>query len=324
MRSAKVPLSPSSALQHDELQVGRRPSSTVCHLIPAGNPAPPRPRSPESRDLGDDARPASSSSARRRPGQPAVRLVVVGRQRVDDADPGEGEPLLAAPATAISSVGPSRERVRRRRRGSPAASSAGDVGRRRPGRTRPGRRGVATSTSGSSQSRPREPLRTTVTSTPRRPASAPSAAATSSAPTERAAESRGHVDGGVDRSRPARSGARSGVEPRPASTRPCSRPSTIDRRAERAVAEAEHLVERRPRRRRWSRRSPIPSRSAACVDQAHRRRPPGTPRPGRPGRARAAGGVGAEVAVEGDDPVHLGAGQVEHVGDERRRRAGST
>ena len=47
MRSAKVPESPSSKLQATNF-VSDPASSTVFHLMPAGKPAPPRPRSPES------------------------------------------------------------------------------------------------------------------------------------------------------------------------------------------------------------------------------------------------------------------------------------
>ena len=47
MRSAKVPLSPSSALQTMYF-CSAVVSSTVFHLMPVGKPAPPRPRSPES------------------------------------------------------------------------------------------------------------------------------------------------------------------------------------------------------------------------------------------------------------------------------------
>jgi len=47
MRSAKVPLSPSSALQTIYLRSALA-CATVFHLMPVGNPAPPRPRKPES------------------------------------------------------------------------------------------------------------------------------------------------------------------------------------------------------------------------------------------------------------------------------------
>jgi hypothetical protein len=46
MRSAKVPESPSSALQTMYFCCGGV-SATVRHLIPVGKPAPPRPRKPE-------------------------------------------------------------------------------------------------------------------------------------------------------------------------------------------------------------------------------------------------------------------------------------
>ncbi len=47
MRSANVPLSPSSALQQMNFTSAWAPS-TVFHLMPAGKPAPPRPRRPDS------------------------------------------------------------------------------------------------------------------------------------------------------------------------------------------------------------------------------------------------------------------------------------
>ena len=46
MRSENVPLSPSSALQTMYL-VGPAAAATVFHLMPVGNPAPPRPRRPD-------------------------------------------------------------------------------------------------------------------------------------------------------------------------------------------------------------------------------------------------------------------------------------
>ena len=47
MRSENVPESPSSALQAMYF-CATRWSSTVCHLMPVGNAAPPRPRRPDS------------------------------------------------------------------------------------------------------------------------------------------------------------------------------------------------------------------------------------------------------------------------------------
>ena len=47
MRSANVPLSPSSALTQTYFW-SDGVAATVRHLMPAGNPAPPRPRSPEA------------------------------------------------------------------------------------------------------------------------------------------------------------------------------------------------------------------------------------------------------------------------------------
>jgi hypothetical protein len=99
-------------------------ASTVRHLMPAGNAAPPRPRRPDAVTCSTMSR-SGIAIAARRPRQPM-----------------------------------------------------------RPA-------GVATSTSGSSQNMPREPLRTIRTSS-RRWRTAPAiASATSSAPTETAAESRG-------------------------------------------------------------------------------------------------------------------------------------
>ena len=68
MRSEKVPLSPSSALQTMYF-CGASVCSTVLHLMPVGNPAPPRPRNPES-IISCTMAAGAMSSARRRPFSP--------------------------------------------------------------------------------------------------------------------------------------------------------------------------------------------------------------------------------------------------------------
>ncbi len=89
MRSAKVPLSPSSALQ---TMYFRSPavSSTVFHLMPVGKPAPPRPRRPRIGHLLDDV---CGSHGRRaaKAGKAAMCLIIFQRKRIDDAAAGEGQ-----------------------------------------------------------------------------------------------------------------------------------------------------------------------------------------------------------------------------------------
>ena len=74
IRSAYVPESPSSALQQMNF---RSPgvSSTVCHLIPVGKPAPPRPRSPEAVTWADEVGRRHRQRSLERD-QAAVRAVV--------------------------------------------------------------------------------------------------------------------------------------------------------------------------------------------------------------------------------------------------------
>ena len=103
-----------------------------------------------------------------------------------------------------------------------------------------------------------------------------------------------------------------------ASTRPTSSPSSHRRRGAGAVAEAVDRLDRdRPSavvscRPMPSRRRRCAARSRAPIDwQASARQSFSTWRP--------AGS--AEIVVEGDDAVHLGAGQVQRVGQQRHRLA---
>ena len=93
MRSAKVPESPSSALQTMYFWSAGA-SRQVFHLMPVGKAAPPRPRRPESVTACTMA--AGAQRERRfQSAVAAVRAVVVEAARIDDADAGERESLLA-------------------------------------------------------------------------------------------------------------------------------------------------------------------------------------------------------------------------------------
>ncbi len=92
MRSEKVPESPSSAL-HTMYFCGASVCSVVRHLIPAGKPAPPRPRNPETRHLFDDL----CRAHRERPLKAAiapVREIIVERDRIDNPYSRKRQPLL--------------------------------------------------------------------------------------------------------------------------------------------------------------------------------------------------------------------------------------
>ena len=93
MRSAKVPLSPSSALQTIYF-CGAAACATVRHLMPVGKPAPPRPRRPDCTTSSMVA----GGAERQRALQPAISAMgaIVGdRERIDHAAAREGEPGLA-------------------------------------------------------------------------------------------------------------------------------------------------------------------------------------------------------------------------------------
>ena len=92
MRSAKVPLSPSSALQ--QMYFWSAPASwTVFHLMPVGKPAPPRPRRPDSVTSATMAAPAKAKRLRQAL-EAAVRHIVRNRNGIGDAAAREGEALL--------------------------------------------------------------------------------------------------------------------------------------------------------------------------------------------------------------------------------------
>ena len=111
IRSANVPESPSSALQTMNL---RSPfaSAAVFHLMPVGNPAPPRPRRPDCVTISIVA--AGPISLRAREAlQPAMRAIVIQRQRIDDAAAREGQPRLASRGTAVPPAAPGAACARR-------------------------------------------------------------------------------------------------------------------------------------------------------------------------------------------------------------------
>ena len=155
MRSAKVPLSPSSALQTMYLR-SALVCATVFHLMPVGKPAPPRPRRPE---VVTSARIASGVERQRALEAlvAAMGAVILDRARIDHAAAREGQAgLPLQPGNLVGDAEPQRmravagHRIEQRRRRRPRVTG--------PKATRPC--GVATSTIGSSQYSPREPVRT--------------------------------------------------------------------------------------------------------------------------------------------------------------------
>ena len=166
IRSAKVPLSPSSALHTTNFSSPGR----LQHGAPLDPGREAGAAAAAQAGVGDERAQVRRVHLQRaaQPGQPAVGLVLARGERVGHADPGEGQPLLAGQPVDV--VGRARARAGGRRppgRGT-RRRTARARRRRRPARRRPGRRRSSTSTSGSSHSMPRDPLRTSVTSRPRR------------------------------------------------------------------------------------------------------------------------------------------------------------
>ena len=168
MRSAKVPLSPSSALQTMYF-CSAGVSCTVFHLMPVGKPAPPRPRSPDL-DTSSTMPAGASDSALLEALVAAVRAVVVERQRIDDAAAREGQARLAgeivdlvdrAQRCGMRRAGPSDRRAAGRRpagrRRLPARSGRSRSARRRS-RPRPAAPATACRASRCGRSRPERPV----------------------------------------------------------------------------------------------------------------------------------------------------------------------
>ena len=91
----------------------------------------------------------------------------------------------------------------------------------------------------------------------------------------------------------------------------------LNRRTERAVPQAEDLVEGDRHRRSVVCAEVESELDCAAVGQVATRRPTGKPRRDRSERWSRPAGLVAEVAVEARDAVYVGARQVEFVGDQR-------
>ena len=111
MRSANVPESPSSALQTTYFWSAGAPS-TVFHLMPVGNAAPPRPRRPESVTARDDLL-AGHLQRVRETAVAAVRAIVVERQRDRSMPTRANVRRVCFARYSIFSVGPSASAVPR-------------------------------------------------------------------------------------------------------------------------------------------------------------------------------------------------------------------
>ena len=94
MRSAKVPLSPSSALQTMYLR-GPCASAAVFHLIAGGKARPAAPAQTGLRDFLDRRRVADLQRALQAL-QAAMGHIIRDRKRIDNAATREGEPRLSA------------------------------------------------------------------------------------------------------------------------------------------------------------------------------------------------------------------------------------
>ena len=227
MRSENVPESPSSALQAMYFCAAFW-SCTVCHLMPVGNAAPPRPRRPESVTARTMSR-GGIGERRAQTDVAAMRDVVVDVGRIDDAEARAGEPLLAAQPVGWCRCRRVAARASRRRASRRRAAWARR--RRAPDRRPRGRRRSPLRPAAPASTSPREPLRTMRIGSSRRAALARSMRAgdVASAPSDTALASPGTIDGDVARAlmraRPSSSAML--AEALRASRLPCSSPFTI-------------------------------------------------------------------------------------------------
>ena len=303
MRSAKVPESPSSALATMNLR-RRAASAAVFHLMPVGNPAPPRPRRPDAVTSATVAA-GPSSSARASPLSPPCGAIVVERGRIDHAAAGEGEAGL--PGEEGNVLRPPQPQRMRPAGQHPGGEQPGQVGR--------AHRAVGDPPGGASRPRPSAPARTSRASRcapPRRPAAA-RPAATRSAPSASAAASRGTKTRLIVALLQRRV-ERGGIEPaeRIAVQHPRGRDG--------AEAEAEHRLQgHRPVGGGLVPADPEPPAGGIVQRvRAHRLAGLGAAQAQHVPARRAM----AELVIETGDAVHLGARQIERRGNHRDRVPG--